>query len=81
MSPIVEQIAQASGSSLTLIVDDLARQRRDSAIYPDSETPDLDGWLNALQRQSTPLVHSKKGLANLEAWLEAVALDTSSQAP
>ncbi|MSO97532.1 MAG: hypothetical protein EXR11_04835 [Rhodospirillaceae bacterium] len=81
MSPSVEKIAQASGSSLTLIVDDLARQRRDAAIYPDSETPDLDDWLNALQRQATPLVHSRKGLANLEAWLEAVDLDTATPVP
>jgi hypothetical protein len=77
MCPGVEDILHSSESSLTLIVDDLTRQRRDAAIYPDSETPDLDGWLNALQRQARPLINSPKGLANLEAWLDAVDLDSA----
>lgn len=57
--------------SLTLIVDDIMRQR--ATPVRSMTTPlDLSTWLNALQRQAQPLVHSKALRANLEAWLDAV---------
>ncbi len=61
--------------SLTLIVDDIARQM--SAVPTDlTQGPlDLDSWLNALQRQSTQLLQSKSARADLEAWLAAVDLE------
>ncbi len=32
---------------------------------------DVEGWLNALARQSAPIVASMRGRAQLEAWLDA----------
>jgi hypothetical protein len=58
--------------SLTLIVDDILRQRHEASLYPKAAPLDLTNWLNALQRQAQPLVHSKALRENLEAWLDAV---------
>lgn len=69
-----EQLTYTSEVSLTLIVDDIARQRRDAASpsYADAGPMDLSSWLNALQRQTAPLVHSQAARDNLEAWLDEV---------
>jgi hypothetical protein len=58
--------------SLTLIVDDLTRHRQDAPFYPKAGPLDLLSWLNALHRQSAPLVQSQSSRENLEAWLDAV---------
>ncbi len=57
--------------SLTLIVDDIMRQRTMPARTMTAPL-DLSTWLNALQRQTQPLVQSKALRENLEAWLDAV---------
>jgi len=57
--------------SLTLIVDDIMRQRTMPARTM-AEPLDLSTWLNALQRQTQPLVQSKALRENLEAWLDLV---------
>jgi hypothetical protein len=71
-----ETIAYAAENSLTLIVDDIARQRRSGHMLPPIDQ-DLEAWLNAFQRQGQPLLYSKQGQANLEAWLQAVELDSA----
>lgn len=58
--------------SLTLIVNDILRQQHEASLYPKAVPLDLTTWLNALQRQGQPLVHSKVLRDNLEAWLDAV---------
>jgi hypothetical protein len=67
-----EAVTYAADQSLTLIVDDIARHRRAGVL---AVAQDLESWLNAQQRQSTPLVGSAQGQANLEAWLAAVETD------
>lgn len=65
-----ERLSYSSESSLTLLIDDLARERK-SAFFKVSDTaPEMENWLNALLLQSAPLLHSKAGRENLEAWLE-----------
>lgn len=71
-----ETIAYSAENSLTLIVDDIARQRRDGSLLSPINQ-DLESWLNAFQRQTLPLIYSKQGQANLEAWLAAVDLDSA----
>jgi hypothetical protein len=66
-----DTVAYTAESSLTLIVDDLARQRIVGPLVIPLEQ-DLESWLNAFQRQSLPLIYSRQGQANLEAWLAAV---------
>jgi len=68
-----DNITYASEVSLTLIVDDVARQRREAARVVESATPmDLHSWLNALQMQATPMVHSRASREHLEAWMDEV---------
>jgi hypothetical protein len=66
-----ERITFAPPQSLTFIMDDIARHRRESA-HSTGASDDLDGWLNALQRQAKPLISSKAGKDELLAWLDAV---------
>jgi len=77
-----EQITYSSELSLTLIVDDIARRRRETKAVSVGEPMDIDSWLNALQRQSAPLV-SSASRDHLEAWLEAVEqqFDAPADAP
>jgi hypothetical protein len=68
-----DNITYTSEVSLTLIVDDVARQRREAARAADQATPmDLHSWLNALQMQSAPMVHSRASREHLEAWMDEV---------
>ena len=67
-----EQITYSAEVSLTLLVDDITRQRRDALFTSEAGPADLSNWLNALQRQAAPLVHSKASREHLEAWLDAV---------
>ncbi len=67
-----EHITYSSEVSLTLIVDDITRERRDVPVASAAGPADLSNWLNALQRQTAPLIHSKASRKNLEAWLDAV---------
>ena len=76
-----EQITYSSEISLTLVVDDIARQRRDVPRTTVDAPLDLVSWLNALQRQSAPLVHSRASREHLEAWLEEVDRLTGGDAP
>ncbi len=74
-----EHVTYSPEVSLTLIVDDITRQRRDA---PFKAGPlDLMSWLNALQRQSAPLVHSQASRENLEAWLDMVEQDEALALP
>lgn len=62
-----DNITAAPDSSLTLIVNDIIE--RGSRLSTQADT---EGWLNALSRQNVPIVASKSGRAQLEAWLDAV---------
>ncbi len=72
MGVLLERVTYASENSLTLIVDDIMRQHRNGFSAPAAAQGDMESWLNALQRQATPLISSKAGQADLEAWLDAV---------
>lgn len=72
----IDTVAYSTETSLTLIVDDLTKQRIVGPLAIPLEQ-DLESWLNAFQRQSLPLVYSRQGQANLEAWLAAVELDAA----
>ncbi len=65
-----ERLTYASENSLTLIIDDLMRQRAQGPAK--AAAVDMESWLNALQRQSRPLLQSETGRASLEAWLDLV---------
>ena len=72
-----ENVTTAPDSSLTWIMDDLAVRgqvpsRRDVPTAKALEAGDLEAWVNALLRQATPIVASRSGRAQLEAWLAAV---------
>jgi hypothetical protein len=67
-----ERVVYASQSSLTLIVGDLLRQARDGAVPATGTEIDMEEWINALSRQSTALISTAAGRANLEAWLAEV---------
>ncbi len=69
-----ERLVFSSNSSLTLIVSDLLRQSREGA-GPVADTDNgQEDWINALSRQTSPLLQSTAGRENLEAWLAAVDL-------
>ncbi len=74
-----ERLTHSPESSLTLVVDDIMRQRTNGLAYSKADVVDLEAWLNALHRQSRPLIHSEKGRAGLIAWLDAV--EQQSPAP
>jgi len=78
MGAHVEKITYSSEMSLTLIVDDIARRRRETTAVSSLEPMDIDSWLNALQRQSAPLV-SAASRDHLEAWLEEVEKQFGSE--
>ena len=61
-----EAITAAPDCSLTFIMGDLGRSSRAAA------QADVESWLNALARQSIPVVASQSGRAQLEAWLDAI---------
>lgn len=67
-----ENLTYSSTGSLTLAIDDALRHQRDAVKHPSAAPDDLGAWLNALHRQSTPLIQSSNNRAELEAWLEAV---------
>jgi hypothetical protein len=71
-----DSVTTASSSSLTWIVDDLLSRGPGTASAHDAkvgdEACDIEAWVNALLRQSTPIVASPAGRAQLEAWLAAV---------
>lgn len=75
-----EHITYASEVSLTLIVDDTLRRCRQSLKSVQAEPMDLVAWLNALQRQSAPLIHSKAARLQLEAWLDDVDQHITTEA-
>ena len=75
-----EQITFTPQFSLTQIVEDTAFLRREGSVRPPSGEVDLEAWLNAVQRQSTPLIQSRARRADLEAWLVA-AESASGAAP
>ena len=76
----VEAITTAPAASLTLTVDDVVRQRRDAVLYPAVTAVDMGEWLNALQFQANPLIHSAAGRADLEAWLEIAQAELAKTA-
>ncbi len=63
-----DSITAAPDCSLTFIVNDILER----GARPSAQAADMEGWLNALSRQNTPIVASKSGRAQLEAWLDAV---------
>jgi hypothetical protein len=66
-----ERLTYASHFSLTQIVEDTAYLRRDGYVRLQAGGVDLEGWINAVQRQNAPLVQSDARQADLEAWLAA----------
>jgi hypothetical protein len=71
-----ETVAYSAENSLTLIVDDIARQRGTAQMLPPIDQ-DLEAWLNAFQRQGQALL-TPQGQENLEAWLQAVDLESTN---
>jgi hypothetical protein len=69
-----ERLVFSSQSSLTLIVSDLLRQTRDGAGPVADTDIGMEDWVNALSRQTAPLLQSAAGRENLEAWLAEVDL-------
>jgi hypothetical protein len=69
--PHLIPVMQASESSLTFVVEDL-NARRHATVNAGNSGADLETWLNALQRQTKPIIASSQGRANLEAWLALV---------
>jgi hypothetical protein len=67
-----ENITYSSEVSLTLIVDDVARRRGLAGTVQNASPMDLTSWLNALQLQSAPMLHSRASREHLEAWLDEV---------
>jgi hypothetical protein len=76
-----ERLTHAPQFSLTQIVDDTAYLRRDGYVSASSGTVDLEAWINAVQRQSTTLIHSAARRADLEAWLAAAELAMGESPP
>ena len=76
-----EQVTYASQLSLTQVVDDTATLRRQGVRNPSVDGEDLGAWLNALQLQRRPLIQSDARRAQLQAWLEAAELASSSPDP
>ncbi|TAL00440.1 MAG: hypothetical protein EPO08_13725 [Rhodospirillaceae bacterium] len=66
-----EHITFTPQFSLTQIVDDTAYLRREGSVRAPADGASLEAWLNAVQRQSTPLIQSRARRAELEAWLAA----------
>ena len=73
-----EQITLSAHRSLSFIVDDVSRMRRESAFTPPA---DVEAWLNVLQNWQAPLLSSPGGRLGIEQWLEAVAADESLPEP
>jgi hypothetical protein len=73
-----DSLTTASSSSLTWIVDDLLSRGASPAPRHDAQAGDalqpcdLEAWVNALLRQAMPIVASRTGRAQLEAWLAAI---------
>jgi hypothetical protein len=67
--------------SLTQIVDDAAHVRREGSVSVSAVGADIEAWLNAVQRQSTPLIQSPARRAELEAWLAAADSMTEGKLP
>ncbi len=59
-----DSITAAPDCSLTFVMGDLGRSSRQAA------QAEVEAWLNALARQSVPIVASQSGRAQLEAWLD-----------
>jgi hypothetical protein len=76
-----EQITVSPQFSLTQIVEDTAFLRREGSVRLTSGLVDLEAWLNAVQRQSTPLIQSRARRAELEAWLAAAESASGAAAP
>jgi hypothetical protein len=72
MDAQLESVTYASSGSLTLAIDDLMLERRGAWSGRRAGVSDLDGWLNALRRQASPLIQSPSRRADLKAWLAAV---------
>ncbi len=73
-----EQITLSPHRSLSFIVDDMTRARRDGLTYRPADWAMLEGWLNVLQDWSAPLVTSEAGRRGISRWLDAVAADEST---
>ena len=67
-----EQLTLSPQRSLSFIVDDVMRIRRESAFTPPA---DVEAWLNVLQNWQAPLLSSPAGRLGIEQWLEAVDAD------
>ena len=71
-----ERLTYAPQFSLTQVVEDAAFLRRAGSMRAVVSQTDPAAWMNALQRQSTPLVQSESRRAELEAWLAAAEAAT-----
>lgn len=76
-----ENVAYAASHSLTLAIDDIVRQQKDAREHAAAPAADLGAWLNALRRQSAPLIQASTNRENLEAWLVAVDRQLGSPEP
>jgi hypothetical protein len=65
-----EQLTLSAERSLSFLMEDLARARREGV--PTGSADDMTQWLNALQAWSAPIVTSAAGQRGLMHWLETV---------
>ena len=73
-----EQITLSPHRSLSFIVDDMTRARRDGLTYRQTDWATLESWLNVLEGWSAPFVQSLAGRRGIERWLETVAAGEAS---
>ena len=71
-----ENLTLTPRRSLSFIVEDLNRARRDGLLSAGN-FPDLEDWLNVLQQWSAPLT-TETGRLGIEQWLEAVESDAAN---
>lgn len=67
-------VVQTAEASLSFLMEDL-RAHRAALVQEPAPSADMENWMNALQRQATPLVASSAGRANLKEWLALVEQD------
>jgi hypothetical protein len=68
-----EHLTLTPHQSLSFLVEDISRARRDG-LFTTGSLDDMQAWLNVLQHWSAPLV-SETGRRSIERWLDALDAD------
>jgi hypothetical protein len=72
-------VMQASDNSLTFLMEDLYARRQEGPENTKSSA-DVEAWINALHRQTVPIVGSSAGRTNIKEWLALVAAQSPDHA-